>query len=94
MLKIKRCKHKHEETRNEEVGGYNIPDGCTTEYDIYCSDCGEYLGHWAYGSTDLEYFLKTAGIFKRLKYYIKEKLEMRKYKKQMKGLDENSDLPF
>lgn len=93
MLRIK-CKHKREESRNEEIGGYNIPDGCTTEYDIYCKDCGEYLGHWAYGNTDLEYFLKTAGMFEKLKFYIKDKISLRKYKKQMKGLDENSGLPF
>ena len=89
-----KCKHKHEETKNEEIGGYNIPEGCTTEYDIYCKDCGEYLGHWAYGTTDLEYFLKTASLFQKIKFYIKDKLITKRLKKKMKNIDENSDLPF
>lgn len=48
-----KCKHKNHEDKNICVGGYNIPDGCVTEYDIYCKDCGVYLGHWAYGTDDL-----------------------------------------
>lgn len=90
-----KCKHKHEETRNKEIGGWNVPDGCTTEYDIYCKDCGKYLGHWAYGSTDLEYFLNTANFIKKCKFYIKDKIENRIYKKYMKKYKNgNDDLPF
>lgn len=47
---MKKCKHKHTEIINEEIGGYNIPDGCTTEYDLYCKDCNSIIAHWAYGS--------------------------------------------
>lgn len=53
----KKCKHKIHTTANVEIGGYNIPDGVTTEYDIVCAECGEKLGHWAYGYPDLEYHL-------------------------------------
>ncbi len=42
---IKHCNH--------EIGGYNIPDGCITEYDAKCMNCEEIIGHWAYGSWDL-----------------------------------------
>ena len=91
-----KCKHKHEEIRNEEIGGYNIPESCTTEYDIYCKDCGKYLGHWDYGSSDLEYFLNTAGIFKRLKFYVKDRIKLLKYKiyEKKHDLKENNNLPF
>lgn len=92
---LKKCKHKHEETRNEDIGGWNIPEGVTTEYDIYCKDCGQYLGHWAYGNTDLEYFLNTANFYQKFKFYIKDKIQNRIYKKYMKKCkDENNDLPF
>ena len=93
---MRKCKHKRQTTKNEEVGGYNIPEGLTTEYDLICSDCGKYLGHWAYGNTDLEYFFNTAGVFKRFKFYIKDwlsdmklKIKYRKFSK-----DNDDDLPF
>jgi hypothetical protein len=91
-----KCKHKHEETKNVEIGGYNIPESCTTEYDIYCKDCGKYLGHWYYGNTDLEYFLNTAGLLVKLKFYIKDKLVILKGKcrRILKNEKENQDLPF
>ena len=91
-----KCKHKHKETKNEEIGGYNIPESCTTEYDIYCKDCGKYLGHWYYGSTDLEYFLNTAGIFKRIRFYINDKWIIVKgqIRRIVKHEKENDDLPF
>lgn len=56
-----KCKHKNHEHKNIDIGGWNIPDGCVTEYDIYCKDCGRYLGHWAYGYDDIgeyEYYNK------------------------------------
>lgn len=34
---------------NKEIGGYNIPQSCLTEYDVQCLDCGEIVAHWAYG---------------------------------------------
>lgn len=91
-----KCKHKHEETRNEEIGGYNIPDGCTTEYDIYCKDCGKHLGHWYYGHTDLEYFLNTASIFEKIRFHIQDKWIILKgqIRKMVKHEKENDDLPF
>lgn len=89
---MKKCKHKHIETKNEEIGGYNIPDGCTTEYDIYCSDCGEYLGHWAYGSTDCEYWYNTeATLFQKIKEHIKD--IYLKIKSKFENED-NEELPF
>lgn len=91
---MKKCKHKYEESRNEDIGGYNIPEGCITEYDIFCKDCGKYLGHWAYGSTDLEYFLNTASTFQRIKFYIKDKIQHLKNKKYNRQYEDNQDLPF
>lgn len=49
-LKCPYCKSHNIETCNEQIGGWNIPDGCLTEYDARCKDCDEIIGHWAYGS--------------------------------------------
>ena len=35
-----------------EVGGFNIPEGCVTEYDVYCENCNSLVAHYAYGSWD------------------------------------------
>lgn len=93
---MKKCKHKcAHEIRNEEIGGYNIPEGVTTEYDIYCSKCGEYLGHWAYGSTDLEYHLNyELNWWKRILFKLNLKITDTKLKIKYKKYDDNGDLPF
>ena len=93
---MKKCKHKYHETRNEEIGGYNIPDGVTTEYDIYCKDCGEKLGHWVYGLTDIEYYLnyELKGIKKlraKFKYYVLDSIKNYIINKKYKN---DNDLPF
>lgn len=64
----KRCRHqkKYHCEKNclyEECHGYHL-----AEYDIYCSKCGEYLGHWAYGSFEPELEIKY--VLKGLKKYI------------------------
>lgn len=48
------------------LGGYNIPDGCTTEFDIECSRCNQIIRHYAYGSYDIDYMInfKLKGISK------------------------------
>lgn len=43
------CKSTNIKHCNHEVGGYNIPEGCVTEYDAVCDDCKHIVGHWAYG---------------------------------------------
>ena len=57
---MKRCNHKHcvHNSVNQITGGYNIPDGCTTEFDVECSRCKEIIGHYAYGSYDIDYMIK------------------------------------
>lgn len=85
---MKKCKHKNEGIRNQEVGGYNIPDDCLCEYDIYCKDCGKYLGHWSYGYYDEEYNFNTITRFSKIKHYLEQfisKIKMSKIK---------DDLPF
>lgn len=90
-----KCKHKQHEIKNEEIGGYNIPDGTTTEYDIYCKDCGKYLGHWAYGETDLDYHLKyKLNWWKKLLFKIHIKITDIKLKIKYRKYDDNGDLPF
>ena len=95
-----KCKHKHHEERNYEVGGYNIPDGCTTEYDIYCKDCGKKLGHWAYGYTDIGYYLNyelnwVQRIFAKLIIKLDDvKWKIRHKKIQRKFDTNNENLPF
>lgn len=93
---MKKCKHKCAyESRNEEIGGYNIPEGVTTEYDIYCSKCGEYLGHWAYGSTDIEYHLNyELNWWKRILAKLHIQITDAKLKIKYKKYDDNGDLPF
>lgn len=54
-----KCNHKCLHLQENIIsGGYNIPQGIIEEYDIICSKCGENLGHWAYGSADIDYILK------------------------------------
>lgn len=48
-IKCPHCGGKKLEQCNREVGGYNIPDGCLTEFDMCCKECGEVVAHWAYG---------------------------------------------
>lgn len=56
---MKKCNHKYTHiSENIISGGYNTPQGMIEEYDIVCSNCKEILGHWAYGSSDLDYMLK------------------------------------
>lgn len=97
----KSCKHKNVDIVNEEIGGYNIPEGCVTEYDLYCKDCKKIVAHWAYGSFDdpmyvIKYQMK--GI-KKVKAWIKYNIVERiKYyfmnRKVNKLMNKDSDLPF
>ena len=93
---MKKCKHKHHEIRNEEIGGFNIPESCTTEYDIYCADCGEKLGHWAYGVSNIEYRLKyELNWWQRIIEKLKVAIIDIKYRiKNIREHDNNGDLPF
>lgn len=98
-----KCRHKNTEIINEEIGGYNIPEGCTTEYDLYCKDCKQVVAHWAYGSFDdpddvIKY--QTKGIFRKVKawfsyhlvYRIRDYFISRKINKICKNSNDN--LPF
>lgn len=96
-----KCKHKKLEIENEIIGGYNIPDGCVTEYDLVCKNCGKVVAHWAYGSLDnpediIKYQLK--GI-KKIRAWIKyntiEKIKNYFIRRKVnKLLKKDSDLPF
>lgn len=46
------CGSKHLIEDNVEIGGFNIPEGCVTEYDVYCENCNSLVAHYAYGSWD------------------------------------------
>lgn len=74
-----KCKHKHHTTDNIISGGYNIPQGMIEEYDIICSDCGKLLGHWVYGSYDIDYMIKY-----ELKGFKKLKVILDLYKEKIK----------
>ena len=99
---MKKCKHKHTQIINEEIGGFNIPDGCTTEYDIYCEDCKKIIAHWAYGSFDdpedvIKY--QTKGIKKEkawFRYYVIVQIKDYFINKKIDKLykNNNNDLPF
>lgn len=93
---MKKCKHLNQVTINEIYGGYNEPSGLV-EFDIICKDCGEIIGHWAYGSYDNDYILhfKLKG-FKKLKYIIKTKLEDIKFRYKYRHVikENKDDLPF
>ena len=52
-LKCPYCRSNDIEECNEDFGGYNIPDGTAVEFDIRCKNCGEILGHFAYGNWDV-----------------------------------------
>lgn len=90
---MKKCKHINKEMSNIISGGYNIPDGMIEEYDIVCKDCKEVLGHWAYGSYDIDYMIKyelkgikkLKVIFELFKIKIKVKFELLRMK--IKGSD-------
>lgn len=98
----KKCKHRHIETINEEIGGYNIPNDCTTEYDVYCKDCNKIIAHWAYGSFDdpadvIKY--QTRGINKLkawIRYYIIDSIKKYFINKRIEKIYKNNgnDLPF
>lgn len=46
------CGSEHLIENNAETGGFNIPEGCATEYDVCCKDCNSLVAHYAYGSWD------------------------------------------
>lgn len=52
-IKCRKCKSKNLEECNHQIGGFNIPEGCLTEYDIKCKKCGAICGHWEYGSWEV-----------------------------------------
>ena len=88
---MKRCKHKHWEERNILKEDYY-----TVEYDVYCEDCGKYLGHWNYGCSDVEENIKFEKWYNRaihiIKTYIKNKIldfKIWGFKKH-----NDTDLPF
>ena len=43
-LKCRKCGSSHITTGNEYYENYGV-----IEYDAICVDCGEVVGHWAYG---------------------------------------------
>lgn len=58
MILMRKCNHplKYHQIKNceyEECHGWHL-----SEYDIYCSKCGNELSHWAYGSAEPEYIIK------------------------------------
>ena len=52
-IKCTKCDSTNIKDSNHQISGWNIPEGVLTEYDAICADCGEILGHWAYGSWSL-----------------------------------------
>ena len=48
-VKCRYCGSENLKDCNEEIGGYNIPEGCLCEYDVCCEECGEVVAHYAYG---------------------------------------------
>ena len=91
-----KCKHKikYHKAKNyeyEECHGWY-----TSEYDIYCSNCGKILSHWAYGSAEPEYIIKyELKGFKKIKvwfdFYILRKIQAkeRKMKSRLKKWYDN-----
>lgn len=57
--KNRKCKHKCTHIPENVIsGGYNMPQGFIEEYDVVCENCKETIGHWAYGSFDIDYMIK------------------------------------
>lgn len=52
-IKCKKCKCKDLIECNHDIGGWNIPEGVLTEFDVRCSKCGNLCGHWAYGNWEV-----------------------------------------
>lgn len=89
---MKKCKHKHWEERNNYYEDYHC-----VEYDVYCEDCGQYLGHWAYGHSDVEENIKFEKWYNRLFYNIKTVIQNKIYDFKIYGFkkhNDNNDLPF
>ena len=80
-----KCKHKRQEEKNCYYEDYHC-----VEYDIYCKDCGKYLGHWAYGYSDVEENLYFEKWYNRLFYTVKTKIKSLLNKNNF----DDSDLPF
>lgn len=85
---VKKCNHKNCIHLQENIisGGYNIPQGFIEEFDVVCSRCNEIIGHWAYGSFDIDYILKYElkgfkKLFANIKYLWDYKVKLK-----MKGL--------
>lgn len=80
---MKSCKHKCPHLQENVIsGGYNTPQGMIEEFDVVCSNCNEILGHWAYGSFDVDYILKyELKGWKKIIANIKYKWECFKWKK-------------
>lgn len=79
-MEEKKCKHNcNHSPINIISGNYNVPQGFIEEYDVQCDNCKEIIGHWAYGSFDIDYMidfeLKGFNWVKALfKYRIKPKI--------------------
>lgn len=80
---MKGCKHKCPHLQENVIsGGYNTPQGMIEEFDVVCSNCNEILGHWAYGSFDIDYMLKyELKGWRKIIANIKYKWERFKWKK-------------
>lgn len=52
-IKCRICKSKEITETNHQFGGWNIPEGCLTEYDVICKKCGAVCGHWEFGSWEI-----------------------------------------
>lgn len=82
---MSKCKHKRQEQRNCYYENYYC-----VEYDVYCRDCEKYLGHWAYGHSDVEENLYFEKWYNRLFYSVKTKIKSFFRKNNY----DDSDLPF
>lgn len=51
-IKCFECGSRNIYESNHDIGGYNIPEHCLTEFDMRCADCGALVAHWAYGGWD------------------------------------------
>ena len=48
-VKCRYCGSENLKDCNEEIGRYDIPEGCLCAYDVCCEECGEVVAHCAYG---------------------------------------------
>lgn len=88
---MKKCKHIHITERNQLYDEHGI-----IEYDVYCEDCEKYLGHWAYGYSDVEENLYFEKWYNRFIYNIKSRIKNKILDFKIWGFKkhDDTDLPF